>query len=105
MSDQETTAGPDYMLGHNEPFAEVPFFWSQHYDVPIADVGYAGKWDRTVVEGDIAKRDCSVTYYRDSRVLATATIYRDQQSLTTELAMERALDLDPAGLVPISQEG
>jgi apoptosis-inducing factor 3 len=93
------------MLGQNEPFDAVPFFWSQHYDVPIAYVGYAGKWDRTVVEGDIAARDCSVTYYRDGRALATATIYRDHQSLTTELAMPRALDRNPAGLAPVNQEG
>jgi NADPH-dependent 2,4-dienoyl-CoA reductase/sulfur reductase-like enzyme/nitrite reductase/ring-hydroxylating ferredoxin subunit len=93
------------MLGHNEPFDAVPFFWSQHYDVPIAYVGHAGKWDTTVVEGDIEARDCSVTYYRDGRALATATIYRDHQSLTTELAMERDLDLGPAGLVSVHQEG
>jgi 3-phenylpropionate/trans-cinnamate dioxygenase ferredoxin reductase subunit len=93
------------MLGHDEPFDAVPFFWSQHYDVPIAYVGYAGKWDSTVVEGDIAARDCSVTYYRDGRALATATIGRDHQSLTTELALERALDLSPAELVPVKQEG
>jgi 3-phenylpropionate/trans-cinnamate dioxygenase ferredoxin reductase subunit len=68
-------------------------------------VGYAGKWDRTVVEGDIAARDCSVTYYRDGRALATATIYRDRHSLTTELAMERASHLDPAALVLTNLEG
>ncbi|TJU93306.1 MAG: pyridine nucleotide-disulfide oxidoreductase, partial [Mesorhizobium sp.] len=29
------------MLGHREKFAAVPFFWSQHYDVPINYVGHA----------------------------------------------------------------
>jgi NADPH-dependent 2,4-dienoyl-CoA reductase/sulfur reductase-like enzyme/nitrite reductase/ring-hydroxylating ferredoxin subunit len=79
------------MLGHNESFDAVPFFWSQHYDVPINYVGYGGKWDKTVLDGDPAARDCAVTYYRDGRAAAVATIYRDQQSLTTELEMERAL--------------
>jgi NADPH-dependent 2,4-dienoyl-CoA reductase/sulfur reductase-like enzyme len=88
------------MLGHDESFDAVPFFWSQHYDVPIAYVGYAGKWDRTIVQGDIAARDGSVTYYRDGRALALATIYRDHESLSAELAMERALDRNPAGFVP-----
>ncbi|HEY0712544.1 MAG TPA: FAD-dependent oxidoreductase, partial [Polyangia bacterium] len=32
------------LLGHDEPFRFAPFFWSQHYDVPIAYVG-AGSWD------------------------------------------------------------
>ena len=30
------------MLGAREPFNQVPFFWSQHYDVPINYVGHAG---------------------------------------------------------------
>ena len=29
------------MLGRREPFDAVPFFWSQHYDVPINYVGHA----------------------------------------------------------------
>src|SRR5215470_16046058 len=33
------------MLGLREPFDAVPFFWSQHYDVPINYVGHAEKWD------------------------------------------------------------
>ncbi len=92
------------MLGRNEAFAAVPFFWSQHYDVPITYVGHAPKWDRAVVDGDVAGRDCSVTYYRDDKALAMAAIYRDHLSLTTELAMEQAIEFNPAGVVPIRQE-
>ena len=33
------------MLGAREAFDAVPFFWSQHYDVPINYVGHAEKWD------------------------------------------------------------
>jgi 3-phenylpropionate/trans-cinnamate dioxygenase ferredoxin reductase subunit len=55
-------------------------------------VGHAGKWDRAVVDGDPEARDCAVTYYRDGQALATATIYRDVQSLRTEHAMEQAME-------------
>src|SRR5262245_830947 len=34
------------MLGAREPFDKVPFFWSQHYDVPINYVGHAAAWDK-----------------------------------------------------------
>ena len=77
------------MLGQREVFDAVPFFWSQHYDVPINYVGHAGKWDEIAIDGDIKGRDCLLKYKRKGRVLAVASIYRDLASLQAELDMER----------------
>jgi NADPH-dependent 2,4-dienoyl-CoA reductase/sulfur reductase-like enzyme/nitrite reductase/ring-hydroxylating ferredoxin subunit len=77
------------MLGAREAFDAVPFFWSQHYDVPINYVGHAEKWDEIAVDGDIAGRDCLLKYKSGARVLAVASIYRDLASLQAELAMEQ----------------
>ena len=77
------------MLGAREAFDAVPFFWSQHYDVPINYVGHAEKWDEIAVHGDIAGRDCLLKYKSGGRVLAVASIYRDLDSLKAELAMEQ----------------
>jgi NADPH-dependent 2,4-dienoyl-CoA reductase/sulfur reductase-like enzyme/nitrite reductase/ring-hydroxylating ferredoxin subunit len=78
------------MLGQKQRFTEVPFFWSQHYDVPINYVGHAEEWDEVRVEGDIGGRDCLVRYRRRGRTLAAASIYRDLDSLKEEMAMEQA---------------
>ncbi|MEA2968123.1 MAG: apoptosis-inducing factor 3, partial [Alphaproteobacteria bacterium] len=77
------------ILGRRERFADVPFFWSQHYDLPINYVGHADKWDALEIEGDIKARDCLVRYRRDGKLLAVASIYRDVDSLKEEWAMER----------------
>jgi NADPH-dependent 2,4-dienoyl-CoA reductase/sulfur reductase-like enzyme/nitrite reductase/ring-hydroxylating ferredoxin subunit len=77
------------MLGASEVFDAVPFFWSQHYDVPVNYVGHAERWDEIVVHGDIAAKDCLLQYKLNGRVLAVASIFRDLDSLKTELAMER----------------
>jgi NADPH-dependent 2,4-dienoyl-CoA reductase/sulfur reductase-like enzyme/nitrite reductase/ring-hydroxylating ferredoxin subunit len=77
------------MLGAAERFDAVPFFWSQHYDVPINYVGHAEQWDEIAVDGDIAGRDCVVRYKAKGRVLAVASIYRDVDSLKAEVAMEQ----------------
>jgi NADPH-dependent 2,4-dienoyl-CoA reductase/sulfur reductase-like enzyme len=76
------------MLGYDEKFTAVPFFWSQHYDVPINYIGHAQKWDDIAVDGDIARKDCLVRFKRDGRTLAVASIFRDLESLQAELAME-----------------
>jgi NADPH-dependent 2,4-dienoyl-CoA reductase/sulfur reductase-like enzyme/nitrite reductase/ring-hydroxylating ferredoxin subunit len=79
------------MLGYGEKFTAVPFFWSQHYDVPINYVGHAEKWDQIAIDGDIGAKDCLVSYKHKGRLLAVASIFRDLASLQTEAAMERAL--------------
>ena len=76
------------MLGAQKRFDAVPFFWSQHYDVPINYVGHAEAWDALEIDGDIAARDCMVRYKRDGRPLAVASIYRDVESLIAEVRME-----------------
>jgi NADPH-dependent 2,4-dienoyl-CoA reductase/sulfur reductase-like enzyme/nitrite reductase/ring-hydroxylating ferredoxin subunit len=78
------------MLGARQKFDAVPFFWSQHYDVPINYVGHAESWDELTVDGDIGARDCVVRYKSKGRVLAIASIYRDLDSLMAEAALERA---------------
>ena len=77
------------MLGHRERFTAVPFFWSQHYDIPINYVGHADKWDELAIEGDIAAKDCVLRFKRNGRVLAVASIFRDLESLQAEVTMER----------------
>jgi apoptosis-inducing factor 3 len=78
------------MLGAQEEFDAVPFFWSQHYDVPINYVGHAESWDDIAIDGDIAGRDCTLRYMRQGRVLAVASINRDAESLAAEARMEHA---------------
>jgi len=79
------------MLGHREKYDAVPFFWSQHYDVPINYVGHAEQWDEIAIDGDIAAKDCLLKYRSKGRTLAVASIFRDLASLQAELEMERAI--------------
>ena len=78
------------MLGLNERFDAVPFFWSQYYDVPINYVGHAEQWDEIAIDGDVKSKDCLLRYKRNGRVLAVASIFRDVENLQAELAMERS---------------
>jgi NADPH-dependent 2,4-dienoyl-CoA reductase/sulfur reductase-like enzyme/nitrite reductase/ring-hydroxylating ferredoxin subunit len=78
------------MMGRHERFDAVPFFWSQHYDVTIAYVGYAESAADATVDGSLDAHDATVVYRQDGRVAAVATIFRDRQSLAVEEAMECA---------------
>ena len=78
------------ILGQRKPFADVPFFWTQHYDLPVAYVGHAARWDDARVEGDPQAHDCLVSYLRDGKTLAVTAVHRDRAALKAEAAMEAA---------------
>jgi NADPH-dependent 2,4-dienoyl-CoA reductase/sulfur reductase-like enzyme/nitrite reductase/ring-hydroxylating ferredoxin subunit len=77
------------MMGERTPYRAVPFFWSQHYDVPINYVGHAEKWDTIDIDGDVMKRDCVLRYKQGGKVMAVASIYRDLDSLKAAAEMEK----------------
>ena len=70
------------MLGHRERFTAVPFFWSQHYDVPINYVGHAEGWDELTIDGDIAAK----------RLLAALQAQRTRARGRLDLSRRRKFD-------------
>ena len=77
------------MLGVGAPYGHVPFFWSQHYDVPINYVGHAEAWDAVQVAGSLQDRNALVAFRQKGRIVAVASIYRDRDSLLAEDALGR----------------
>jgi NADPH-dependent 2,4-dienoyl-CoA reductase/sulfur reductase-like enzyme len=80
------------ILGARERFNQVPFFWSAHYDVSLNYIGHAQKWERIEVDGDAEKHDVAVRYVNGGRVVALATLFRDEESLKTELEWETRMN-------------
>jgi NADPH-dependent 2,4-dienoyl-CoA reductase/sulfur reductase-like enzyme/nitrite reductase/ring-hydroxylating ferredoxin subunit len=91
VAQRQGQAAARSILDQGSRFNAVPFFWSQHYDVPINYVGHAERWDSIEINGNIGARDCAVRFTRAGRVLAIATIYRDRESLEAEVRMEQAV--------------
>ena len=89
VAERQGQAAALNMLGQRAPFTQVPFFWSQHYDVPINYVGHVEAWDEIQIDGDVMNKDCLLRFKRHGRVAAVASIFRDLQSLQAEVVMER----------------
>ena len=85
------------MLGERKPFRAVPFFWSQHYDVPINYVGHAENMGR-----DRDRRRCRASAtascatskaarcWRWPRSTATATAWKPKRRWSVERSGWRA---------------
>jgi 3-phenylpropionate/trans-cinnamate dioxygenase ferredoxin reductase component len=58
------------MLGHDEPFDRLPYFFSDQYDVGMEYSGFARSWDRVVFRGDPAAREFIAFWLAGDRVVA-----------------------------------
>ena len=90
------------MLGNRDRFDDIPFFWSNHYDqLSIQYVGHVGHWDETIIEGDVTKMDCAVSYIVNGKARAMATINRDRRNLQMEVELETELLLKPPAPITV----
>lgn len=58
------------IVGEDRPYAAVPWFWSNQYDLKLQTVGLSTGHDAFVVRGDPATRSFSLIYLRAGRVIA-----------------------------------
>jgi 3-phenylpropionate/trans-cinnamate dioxygenase ferredoxin reductase subunit len=64
------------MMGKGEPYDDIPWFWSDQYDLNLQYAGFHTEWDELVVRGNMEERNFVAFYRKDSRVLATVAINR-----------------------------
>jgi 3-phenylpropionate/trans-cinnamate dioxygenase ferredoxin reductase subunit len=66
-----------YLQGDREPYAEVPYFWSDLADwCTLEYVGPASEWDAEVVRGSVASGEFTIFYLTSRRVAGALTVGR-----------------------------
>lgn len=79
------------MLGHDEPFAGVPFFWTSQFGIGLRYVGHAEKPNETVIDGSLADRTFVAYYAEGDRIVAAAAIGRDRDAAAFHRLLARGL--------------
>jgi 3-phenylpropionate/trans-cinnamate dioxygenase ferredoxin reductase subunit len=62
------------MVDKPKPYSEVPWFWSDQYDIKLQIVGLARAGDALVQRGDPAARSFAVFHIREDRVAAVEAV-------------------------------
>ena len=68
-NDQAKTA-VGHIMGMEEAYNAVPWFWSNQYDLKLQTVGLSTGHDQTILRGDPATRSFSVLYLKDGKLIA-----------------------------------
>ncbi len=62
------------ICGDDMLYAQVPWFWSDQYDLKLQIAGISQGYDQTVLRGDPASRSFSCLYLRDRQLIAIDSI-------------------------------
>jgi len=90
------------ICGKSVEYGELPWFWSNQYDLRLQIAGLSQGHDTAVLRGDPAARNFSVMYLRDGRLIAADTVSapRDHLAFRKLIAAGGAVDAgalsDPA---------
>ena len=60
----------NHILGKEEAYDAVPWFWSNQYDLKLQTVGLSTGHDQTILRGDPANRSFSILYLRAGKLIA-----------------------------------
>jgi 3-phenylpropionate/trans-cinnamate dioxygenase ferredoxin reductase component len=64
------------MLEKDEPYEDIPWFWSNQYEYNLQYAGFHTEWDELIVRGSLDERNFVAFYRKDMRVLAAVAVNR-----------------------------
>ncbi len=79
------------IMGDDQPYQAIPWFWSNQYDLKLQTVGLSVGYDELVMRGDPAARSFSLVYLKGGKVIAL-----DCVNSTRDYVQGRALVLAAA---------
>jgi 3-phenylpropionate/trans-cinnamate dioxygenase ferredoxin reductase component len=93
---QGTFAGKVIAGDSQEPFAPVPYFWSDQYDTNIQFAGIASDDAEEVIRGDFEKRSITAFYLYDGAIHAAVTINnaREFRSCRRLVSAKASIDVE-----------
>jgi 3-phenylpropionate/trans-cinnamate dioxygenase ferredoxin reductase subunit len=89
------------ICGDPQPYAALPWFWSNQYDLRLQTVGLNLGHDATVLRGDPASRSFSVIYLKAGQVIALDCVNRTKDYAQGRKLVEAKATIAPAALMDV----
>jgi len=86
------------MCGDLQPYAQIPWFWSDQYDVKLQIVGLSSGYDKLVIRGDQDAKSFAAFYLKNGRVLAIDAINSPREFMLGKKLIAAKAQFDPEKL-------
>jgi 3-phenylpropionate/trans-cinnamate dioxygenase ferredoxin reductase subunit len=90
------------ITGKPKPYAEVPWFWSDQYDLKLQIAGISAPGDTVIVRGDPATRKFAAFYLRDGHVAAVDAVNAASEYIVGRMMIAQKKVVDPAKLADLA---
>jgi NADPH-dependent 2,4-dienoyl-CoA reductase/sulfur reductase-like enzyme len=84
------------MAGGEQPFAEVPWFWTDQYATNVQMAGAPDRWDRVVFRGEPNDPGFTLFQFLDGKVVAAVTVNNARDMRFGRLLIQSGKVVDPA---------
>lgn len=86
------------LCGKREPYAEIPWFWSDQYDIKLQIVGLADGYDQLVRRGRMEDGAFALFYLKDGVLIAVDAINNPREYMACKKLIPQRLRIAPERL-------
>ena len=101
---EQAKAAAASICGLDKQYAELPWFWSDQYDVKLQIAGMNQGYTDAIIRGDKASRSFTVFYLKDNTILAADCINRPKDFMLAKKLILQAQPIDMAVLADETTE-
>lgn len=86
------------ILDRDEPFSQVPWFWSDQYDIKLQTAGVNEGYDDVIIRGDPSAASFAAFYLKAGKLLAVDAINRPREFMASKAFIAEGAEIDPTQL-------
>ena len=90
------------ICGKPKPYAEVPWFWSDQYDLKLQIAGISMVGDTVILRGDPSTRKFAAFYLREGAVAAVDAVNAAPEYMIGRMMIAQKKHVDPARLADLA---
>ncbi len=95
---EQAKTAAETLLGRLTPYAQIPWFWSDQYDLKLQIAGFSSRAEQPVIRGDPATRSFAVFFLADGRLTSVYAINSPREFMLSKKLIAEGARPDPERL-------
>lgn len=96
-NDMATTVAK-HIMGDAQPYRNIPWFWSNQYDIKLQTIGLSTGYDKAIVRGNPETQSFSIIYLKHGKVIALDCVNAVKDYVQGRKLVEIGAQIEPKAL-------